>query len=426
MKRLPFFPIVLSFVCSFVSVTFAAEWYRGHTHMHSYWSDGNVFPEQAIQWYKDHGYRFVCLSDHNLMQTDPDRWVAVGDKSRHTQEVFDDYLRRYGNDWVETKEKNGKTLFRLKTWPEFKRKLDEPGRFLVIPGQEINGKSLGLEAHGNSLNTTETITFDPGTSPSDSFRIAAGKVRRQGKEQGREVLYVQNHHNWRYFDIEPSVLIERSEIRFFEVCNANSGPMKPVHEKFWDLDKFWDIVLAHRLEKGDPILYGLASDDTHLYTKMAPKPGREFPGHGWIVVRAERLEPDEIVRAMKRGDFYASTGVELEDVSFDKGRKTLSVRVRPEPGVRYAISFRTTKKGFDKTTRTADDPARGKKPARTVTVYSDEIGRVVKTVDGTDASCTMEDDDLYIRATIVSDKPAVHPGDNEPPTGTAWTQPFTP
>ena len=45
----------------------ATNWYKGNLHTHSYWSDGDEFPEMVMDWYKTHGYQFVSLSDHNLL-----------------------------------------------------------------------------------------------------------------------------------------------------------------------------------------------------------------------------------------------------------------------------------------------------------------------------------------------------------------------
>ena len=41
--------------------------------MHSYWSDGRAFPEQAISMYKERGYDFISLSDHNIFASGSQR-----------------------------------------------------------------------------------------------------------------------------------------------------------------------------------------------------------------------------------------------------------------------------------------------------------------------------------------------------------------
>src|SRR5688572_19444462 len=38
-----------------------SQWYEGNTHTHSYWSDGDDFPDMIMDWYKKHGYDFIAL-----------------------------------------------------------------------------------------------------------------------------------------------------------------------------------------------------------------------------------------------------------------------------------------------------------------------------------------------------------------------------
>ena len=44
-----------------------AEWYKGAIHQHSFWSDGNAFPEEVAAQYKDLGYHFAAISEHNVI-----------------------------------------------------------------------------------------------------------------------------------------------------------------------------------------------------------------------------------------------------------------------------------------------------------------------------------------------------------------------
>ena len=53
----------------------------------------------------------------------------------------------------------------------------------------------------------------------------------------------------------------------------------------------------------------IATDDAHFYE----------PDHfgGWVMVKAEANEPEALLAALKRGDFYASQGPELRDVRIE-------------------------------------------------------------------------------------------------------------
>lgn len=61
------------------------------------------------------------------------------------------------------------------------------------------------------------------------------------------------------------------------------------------------------------------------------------PGRGWVVVRARSLEPRAILDAMERGDFYASTGVELID--YQVTPKGMTVTVKTNTFARYRVQF---------------------------------------------------------------------------------------
>jgi hypothetical protein len=97
------------------------------------------------------------------------------------------------------------------------------------------------------------------------------------------------------------------------------------------LEEVWDAVLSSGL-----LVYGLAVDDAHTF-KAPGNPEVAAPGRGWIAVRAARLETGELMAALERGEFYASTGVELDDVQTSAERMT--VRVRPTAFSKYRIQF---------------------------------------------------------------------------------------
>ena len=53
-----------------------AQWFKGATHVHSLWSDGDAAPEHIIQWYKTRGWDFVCNSEHNTLM-EGERFLEV-------------------------------------------------------------------------------------------------------------------------------------------------------------------------------------------------------------------------------------------------------------------------------------------------------------------------------------------------------------
>ena len=64
---------------------------------------------------------------------------------------------------------------------------------------------------------------------------------------------------------------------------------------------------------------------------------RAGPGRGWVMVRAARLEAKALLEALESGNFYASTGVVLDDVQATS--TALTVRVKTEGTSKYRIRF---------------------------------------------------------------------------------------
>ena len=418
------------FFCCFIllfavaSTLYADEWYRGNLHMHSFWSDGNVFPEQAVDWYKDDGYHFVVLSDHTVLQLEPQKWIDVKAEPRWTS-VFEKYVEKYGQP--ETREVDGKKQVRLHTIHELKKKLDIPGRFLMIPGHEMNSTANGVTLHGNALNVAASIPFQTGETLAESIDKNALAVKKLGEDHGYPTLFMLNHPIWPYYDVDPLSMADAKETRLYEFVPAGGGVTGgfDVSPRYWNRESLWDIVTAFRVIKGHPLMYGTGTDDTHDYTEARFNAGN--PGLSWVMVRAEKLEPNSIIQALMQGNFYASNGVEMEDITFDKGTGTLSVKVKPAAGVKYRIRFIGTKRNFDQTVVPFEMEKGDRNPARKGWTFSSDIGIVLSAVDGIEASYRLKADDLYVRAVIASDQPKeeVHAG-LTPTVATAWTQPFCP
>jgi hypothetical protein len=114
---------------------------------------------------------------------------------------------------------------------------------------------------------------------------------------GQEAIVVLNHPNW----CEPAhytreQLLERKPALGIEIYNA---VIERLPGCALATDK-WDFLLSN----GRPLL-GFASDDAHRVEDI---------GQGWIMVRAESRTPRAVARAIREGNFYASTGVTIRDI----------------------------------------------------------------------------------------------------------------
>ena len=390
-----------------------ARWWKGNTHTHTLWSDGDDFPEMVADWYKRNGYHFLSLTDHNTLALE-ERWWRVP-ATGLGQEAYTKYRARFGAEVEERR--SGDTLsVRLRRLSEYGPRIAEPGRFLLIQGEEITQYLDRRGAHMNALNVAEVIPAQQGTTLVEMFTRDLDAVRDQEKRTGREINAVLNHPNFLWSQTAED-LLELPGLRFFEVYNGHPLVNVPGDSVHASNERIWDIVLTRRFSAGGGPLYGVATDDSHDYHRFASD--QRNSGRGWIMVRATHLVADSLMEAMQRGDFYASNGVVLADVRRDANR--ISLAITGAPGVTYTTQFIGTRRGWD-TTRVAMRDSAGRAVTRR---YSRDVGAVLAEVGGVTPSYMMRGDELYVRARVISTrvKPnAAYPGEVE----TAWTQPVRP
>lgn len=391
------------------------QWWKGNLHTHSHWSDGDDYPEMIAEWYQKHGYNFLALSDHNIL-SDHERWIPIA-KSRGGQVAFDKYLARFGEDWVETRSKEGEKEVRLKTLGEFRVQFEKPGQFLMVQSEEITCRYLTAPIHVCATNIRECIMPPKGNGIVDVMQKVVNAVMEQRKRTNVPMFPHINHPNFGWA-LTAEEMMQLDNERFFEVYNGHPSVHNEGDEKRASTERMWDILLAERLTVlNKPAFFGLATDDSHNYHTDAPKKSRS--GRGWVMVRAKTLAIEEIVAAMEEGDFYSSSGVTLRDVQ--RGKDGLSVEIAAEEGVTYKTEFVGTRKGYDRTsTPVTDDKGT---TMRTTRQYSKDIGAVLATVEGKSAAYKLKGDEIYVRARITSSKIKVDPyRDGE--VEMAWTQPL--
>src|SRR5437879_3573936 len=125
------------------------QYWKGNLHTHSLWSDGDDFPEMIADWYKQHGYQFLALTEHNVI-AEGEKWVAADANSLRSR-ALKKYAARFGERWVETRDRDGRPQVRLKPLAEFRSLLEEPGKFLLIPAEEITHSFAKRPIHINGI-----------------------------------------------------------------------------------------------------------------------------------------------------------------------------------------------------------------------------------------------------------------------------------
>ena len=367
-----------------IEVDPAPRWFKGNLHTHTLWSDGDDFPEMIAEWYRDHGYHFLALSDHNVL-SNSERWMAGAAVNRRAGvDVVGKYRKRFGDSWVQ---RRGDEV-RLKTFDEYRGLVEERGRFLMIQSEELTGGAGdGRTLHMNATNLAEQLTFQMGSTIRESMTRNLQMVEESGKRTGREVMLHVNHPNYKWGVTAEDLAAVVGE-RFFEVWNGVDGDNDPGDATRPGTDAIWDIANTLRITQySAPPLFGLATDDSHNHhgNKTHSPPGR-----AWVMVRARHLTPESIVRALRAGEFYSSTGVELEDVSFVGKRLALKIV--------------------------------GKGNEKFLTRFIGGKGRVLAEVAGLTPSYEMKGGEMYVRA-VVTSTGAPEVASDEFGFKRAWTQP---
>ncbi|MBL8998239.1 MAG: PHP domain-containing protein [Gemmatimonadetes bacterium] len=243
------------------------RWYKGNTHTHTINSDGDSHPDDVVKWYKERGYAFLVLTDHNVL-TSVEALNAL-----------------HG--------------------------LDQ--RFLVIRGEEVTDRFGEAPIHMNALGPSRLVEPQGGTSVVDVMRRNARAIR------AAEAVPHLNHPNFGWA-VSADELRQVAELSLFEVFNGHPMVNNLGGGGVAGLEEAWDQILS-----SGKLLYGLATDDAHHF-KRPEDPTAARPGQGWIVVRADTLTPAAILAAIERGEFYASTGVELRDYRVTPSEITLDIR----------------------------------------------------------------------------------------------------
>ncbi len=299
------------------------RWYKGNTHTHTLNTDGDSPPDVVVKWYAEHGYNFLVLTDHDSI-------TAV-----------DGLNSLYGKE----------------------------GSFLIIRGEEVTDRFDKKPYHVNGLGVESVV------KPQNGQGVVINLQRNVNAIRAAKGIPQINHPNFGWA-ITAADLKRLENVKLFEVYSGHplinylGGGRSPGTEEIWD------AVLS-----SGKLLYGVATDDSHHFKRIGDRTAAT-PGHGWVMVRASNLSPEAILAAMERGDFYASTGVELADYTASEKEISLTIKEERGSGSRYRVQF------------------------------IGNGGRILKEAPASPAVYRFHGDEVYVRAKVIESNGKI-----------AWTQP---
>ena len=200
-------------------------------------------------------------------------------------------------------------------------RVDDSRGLVLILGEEVTDRLPKKPLHVNAIGIDEAIKPQRGATPVEVLQRNIDAVRKTG------ALALINHPNFGWaFGADELLQLERAN--FLEIASGHpfvnaEGP--PSVESMWD-----------RMLTAGKRIYGVAVDDTH-HLKRVWDEDVVLPGKAWVMVRAEKRDVKAILAALASGDFYASNGVELEELTIEE--KSIAVKVREKNFARYRIQF---------------------------------------------------------------------------------------
>lgn len=235
--------------------------WRGNLHTHSTLSDGVLAPEEVCRRYKAEGYDFLALTDHFIGFFN----YPIAD----TLPFRDD-------------------------------------SFTTILGAEIHSGAMQNGELWHILAVGLPADFAPSNSPDFAARPdqeTGPELAARGRAAGAFVAVA--HPQWSGMTLEDARSIEAAHAVEIYNHGCAMGCDRP--------DGFHTADLL--LSEGRKLTL-VATDDAHF----------SEPDHfgGWVMVKAERNEPEALLQALKEGMFYSSQGPELRGITIADGKVTVT------------------------------------------------------------------------------------------------------
>ncbi len=168
----------------------------------------------------------------------------------------------------------------------------------ILGGVELDGwDEKGRYYHVVALGQLQGLDRDMSRLAEDTQgRILPGLLRDIQTQNG---FLIWAHPHWSGNTMEDGL---RFNFEAMEVFNA--GSQREVGRGL--AGPYWDYLL-----KRNPEILGIAADDAHFSAK------NPFWKEGWIMVNARELSHDGLLTALRRGNYYSTTGPDFKLIALD-------------------------------------------------------------------------------------------------------------
>lgn len=271
----------------FSYITPGAKQYRANLHSHSNLSDGNLTPEELVKAYREAGYSILAITDHEAPYD-------------HTDLSTDDFLMLTGYEaYIRPSHTCEFNLYK----PEIHLNLlaKDPHNTAIV-GYDANFcKYMPLEVAEQRRHLGEL-------GPRRYYREYIQEFIDTANQGGYLVAY--NHPCWS-MESEEAVLSYEG-CYSLEIFNTGSQLISGYECNMALYDKF--------LRRGK-FLYVHGADDNHNKKPFGDLLCDSFGA--WTQVLAKDLTYASVIEALEKGNFYASTGPTIENLTFDGNHVTL-------------------------------------------------------------------------------------------------------
>ena len=141
-----------------------------------------------------------------------------------------------------------------------------------------------------------------------------------------------NHPNFGWaFTATDMLPLKRAVL--LEIASGHPGVNHAGDGRTPSTEQMWDQLLTAGMR-----IFAVGVDDAHNFRQEFTI-DRTNPGRAWVVVRAPALTRDDILAALSKGDFYASSGVSIRDIQATSSSLTVEIQSTQADPKRYRVFF---------------------------------------------------------------------------------------